>query len=82
LGEIFAVLNDVTHQIFSQFSSHGQPTRPRNECWYGSPCAKAFGCGTVHHWLGGSGGSGWLCGHGVGGGAAAVAGWDDRRSGG
>jgi GMC oxidoreductase len=49
--EIFAVLNDVTNQIFSQFTDHGRPTRPLNECWYGS-CNKAFGYGTVHHCVG------------------------------
>ncbi|MGH3992234.1 MAG: GMC family oxidoreductase, partial [Pseudonocardiaceae bacterium] len=49
--EIFAVLNNVTNQIFSQFTDHGQPTRPRNECWYGA-CGKAFGYGTVHHSVG------------------------------
>jgi choline dehydrogenase-like flavoprotein len=49
--EIFAVLNDLTYQIFSQFSNHGQPTRPRNECWYGA-CGKGFGYGTVHHCAG------------------------------
>lgn len=50
-AEIFAVLNDVTHQIFLQFTDHGQSTRPRNECWYGA-CGKAFGYGTVHHCVG------------------------------
>lgn len=49
--EIFAVLNDVTHQIFSQFTNHAQPTRPLDECWYGA-CGKAFGYGTVHHCVG------------------------------
>jgi GMC oxidoreductase len=50
-ADIFAVLNRVTQQIFSQFSNRGQPTRPRNECWYGD-CGKGFGYGTVHHCVG------------------------------
>lgn len=47
-GEIFAVLNRVTHAIFSQFHSNGQPARPVDEVWYGQG-GKGFGWGTVHH---------------------------------
>ena len=46
--EIFAVLNEVSHQIFSQFQINGQPARPENEIWYGQG-GKGFGWGTVHH---------------------------------
>lgn len=49
--EIFSVLNEVTHQIFSQFQIHGQPARPENEQWYGQN-GKGFGRGTVHHAVG------------------------------
>jgi len=45
---IWAVLNSVTHQIFSQFHVHGTPARPANEVWYGQG-GKGFGWGTVHH---------------------------------
>jgi choline dehydrogenase-like flavoprotein len=47
-GQIFAVMNHVTHQIFSQFRINGQPARPENEVWYGQG-GKGFGWGTVHH---------------------------------
>ncbi len=47
-GEIFAVLNHITHQIFSQFQIDGHPARPVNEIWYGQG-GKGFGWGTVHH---------------------------------
>ena len=47
-GEIFAVLNHVTHQIFSQFENNGQGARPQNQSWYGQD-GKGFGWGTVHH---------------------------------
>jgi choline dehydrogenase-like flavoprotein len=47
-GEIFAVLNQVTHAIFSQFHHNGQPARPADEIWYGQG-GKGFGWGTVHH---------------------------------
>ena len=46
--QIFAVLNHVTHQIFSQFSRDGTPARPADEAWYGQN-GKGFGWGTVHH---------------------------------
>jgi hypothetical protein len=46
--EIFAVMNHVTHQIFSQFQINGQPARPQNEEWFGM-ADKGFGWGTVHH---------------------------------
>jgi hypothetical protein len=49
--EIFAVLNEVTHAIFSQFTYHGQPARPVSEIWYGQG-GKGFGWGTVHHAIG------------------------------
>ena len=41
-------MNEVTHQIFSQFQINGQPARPENEVWYGQG-GKGFGWGTVHH---------------------------------
>jgi hypothetical protein len=50
-GEIWAVLNHVTHQIFSQFQINGQPARPADEVWYGQG-GKGFGWGTVHHAVG------------------------------
>ena len=46
--DIFAILNQVTYQIFSQFEVNGQPCRPENEDWYGQH-GKGFGYGTVHH---------------------------------
>ncbi|MBD2107635.1 GMC oxidoreductase [Nodosilinea sp. FACHB-13] len=46
--EIWAVLNQVTFQLFSQFNDNGQPARPVNEVWYGQG-GKGFGWGTVHH---------------------------------
>ncbi len=46
--EIFAVLNQVTHTIFSQFHYNAQPARPAGEVWYGQG-GKGFGWGTVHH---------------------------------
>jgi GMC oxidoreductase len=49
--EIFAVLNQVTHAIFSQFHLNGQPARPVGEVWYGQG-GKGFGWGTVHHAIG------------------------------
>ena len=50
-AEIFAVLNQVTHAIFSQFHHNGQPARPAGEVWYGQG-GKGFGWGTVHHAIG------------------------------
>ena len=50
-GEIWAVLNHVTHNIFSQFQVNGQPARPAGEVWYGQG-GKGFGWGTVHHAVG------------------------------
>lgn len=46
--DVFAALNHVTHQIFSQFQINGQGARPENESWYGQN-GKGFGYGTVHH---------------------------------
>ncbi len=50
-AEIFAVLNQVTHAIFSLFHHNGQPARPAGEIWYGQG-GKGFGWGTVHHAIG------------------------------
>jgi len=55
--DIFAVLNHVTHTIFSQFQHHGQPARPEHEVWFGKEGeggrpGKGFGWGTVHHSVG------------------------------
>ena len=47
-GQIFEVLNSVTHEIFSQFQIDGAAARPENEIWYGQG-GKGFGTGTVHH---------------------------------
>jgi choline dehydrogenase-like flavoprotein len=47
-GQIFAVLNQVTYNIFSQFEINGQTARPENEVWYGQE-GKGFGWGTMHH---------------------------------
>jgi GMC oxidoreductase len=49
--EIFAILNEITHQIFSQFQYYGSQARPENEIWYGQN-NKDFGFGTVHHTVG------------------------------
>jgi choline dehydrogenase-like flavoprotein len=49
--EIFAVMNHVTHTIFSQFHHGGTPARPAGEAWYGLG-GKGFGWGTVHHAVG------------------------------
>ena len=46
--QVFAVLNQVTHSIFSQFHHNGTPARPLDEVWYGQG-GKGFGWGTVHH---------------------------------
>jgi choline dehydrogenase-like flavoprotein len=46
--EIWAVLNQVTHAIFSQFRRNGSPARPDGDIWYGQG-NKGFGNGTVHH---------------------------------
>lgn len=50
-ADVWAVLNHVTHQIFSQFQINGQPARPVGEVWYGQG-GKGFGWGTVHHAVG------------------------------
>lgn len=49
--DIFAVLNEITFQIFSQFEHFGNTSRPDNEIWYGQG-GKDFGFGTVHHAVG------------------------------
>lgn len=46
--QIFAVMNEVTHRIFSEFQNGGAAARPENESWYGQN-GKGFGYGTVHH---------------------------------
>jgi hypothetical protein len=50
--EIFAVLNQVTYQIFSQFQHNGHEARPivenGEESWFNKN-GKGFGYGTVHH---------------------------------
>jgi choline dehydrogenase-like flavoprotein len=46
--QIWAVLNDITFRIMSEFSIHGAPARPEGEIWYGQG-GKGFGSGTVHH---------------------------------
>jgi hypothetical protein len=45
---IFAVMNEITYQIFRQFQHNGAEARPEQEIWYGSG-GKGFGWGTVHH---------------------------------
>lgn len=50
-SEIFGVLNQVTHAVFSLFHHNGQPARPVGEVWYGQG-GKGFGWGTVHHSIG------------------------------
>lgn len=47
-GEIFAIMNEITHRIFSQFQIDGRSARPEGESWYGQN-GKGFGWGTVHH---------------------------------
>jgi hypothetical protein len=53
--QIFEVLNQVTHQIISQFQINGQEARPvvehGQESWFGKN-GKGFGYGTVHHAVG------------------------------
>jgi choline dehydrogenase-like flavoprotein len=49
--EIFAIMNDLTHRIFSQFQVDGRTARPENEAWFGQN-GKGFGWGTVHHAVG------------------------------
>ena len=46
--QVFAVMNHVTHQIFSHFQNDGSPARPENEIWFGQG-GEGFGWGTVHH---------------------------------
>lgn len=46
--EVFAVMNHITDQIFSQFQNNGPSARPEGEVWYGQG-GKGFGWGTVHH---------------------------------
>jgi GMC oxidoreductase len=46
--QIFAVMNEVTFQIFRQFQINGNHARPEHEIWYGQG-SKGFGWGTVHH---------------------------------
>ena len=50
-GQIFAVMNEVTGQIFAQFEIDGQPAAPEGGAAYGSG-GKGFGWGTVHHAIG------------------------------
>jgi choline dehydrogenase-like flavoprotein len=50
-SEIFAVMNHVTHEIFSLFHHNGLPARPVDNVWYGEG-GKGFGWGTVHHAIG------------------------------
>jgi choline dehydrogenase-like flavoprotein len=47
--DIWLVLNELTHQIFSQFQKDGNPARP--DGWYGQD-GRDFGYGTVHHAVG------------------------------
>lgn len=47
-AELWAVLNDVTHRIFSRFHRDGGPARPEDDVWFGQG-GKGFGWGTVHH---------------------------------
>jgi hypothetical protein len=42
--EVFAVMNSVTHQIFSQFQIDGRPARPENDVWFGQG-GEGFGWG-------------------------------------
>lgn len=46
--QIWAVLNEVSYKVFSQFEFNGAPVRPEGEAWFGSH-GKGFGMGTVHH---------------------------------
>jgi GMC oxidoreductase len=49
--QVFALINEVTFRIFSQFERFGSPSRPNNEVWYGQD-GMDFGYGTVHHAVG------------------------------
>jgi len=46
--DLWAILNEVTNQIFSRFHCDGVSARPDGEIWYGQG-GKGFGWGTVHH---------------------------------
>jgi choline dehydrogenase-like flavoprotein len=46
--EIWAILNQITFSIMSEFSMNGQAARPAGEVWFGQG-GKGFGWGTVHH---------------------------------
>lgn len=50
--QIYAILNEVTHQIFSQFEINGRRARPivenGEEGWF-RKYGRGFGYGTVHH---------------------------------
>lgn len=50
-AEIFAVMDEVTYQIFRQFNNNGVEARPENESWFANG-GKGFGSGTVHHAVG------------------------------
>ena len=47
IPDVWVVLNDVTHQILSQFQVDGATPRPEGERWFGE--GSGFGWGTVHH---------------------------------
>ena len=55
--EVWALLNDIANQIFSEFSENGTPSRPKEpepphrEIWFGQD-GRGFGNGTVHHAVG------------------------------
>lgn len=46
--EVFAVLNDLSLRIFSEFEIDGQPSQPENGARFGQQ-NRGFGYGTVHH---------------------------------
>ena len=50
-GQIFAVMNSVTAEIFAQFQIDGQPAEPEGDAAFGAG-GKGFGFGTVHHAIG------------------------------
>ncbi|MBW3572092.1 MAG: GMC oxidoreductase [Gemmatimonadetes bacterium] len=50
-GQIFDLLNDITHAVFSQFQHNGRPASPVDGSKY-ERGGKGFGWGTVHHAVG------------------------------
>ncbi|KAK4182072.1 GMC family oxidoreductase N-terminal domain-containing protein [Podospora australis] len=48
IDEIWAVLNDISFRVMSEFKLNGRDARPEGEAWFGKN-GKGFGMATVHH---------------------------------